>query len=327
MINLLSKEVTHIASALLILLLGAPGLAAQNRAISGTVRDAEGQPVIGAAVVVAGQQSLGVMTDADGKYAFSVPAGATIEVSCIGYVSQTAKVGSKSTYDFILAEDSQLLEETVVIGYGVQKKSDLTGSVASVKSTDLMNRSTTDAAAALQGKAAGVQILNNSGAPGSGAQIRVRGYSSNSGSIGPLLIVDGLKVDNIQYLDPSMIANMEILKDAASAAIYGAEAGNGVVLITTKSGAAQNGTANISYSASFTNQRLGKKAELFDAFEYIDYQKAIGNVTDELLVANKWDGQNHDWFDAVFAPSWAQQHAVTFSGGNNKGISSPLSIM
>lgn len=310
---------THIASALLILLLGAPGLAAQNRAISGTVRDAEGQPVIGAAVVVAGQQSLGVMTDTDGKYAFSVPAGATIEVSCIGYVSQTAKVGSKSTYDFILAEDSQLLEETVVIGYGVQKKSDLTGSVASVKSTDLMNRSTTDAAAALQGKAAGVQILNNSGAPGSGAQIRVRGYSSNSGSIGPLLIVDGLKVDNIQYLDPSMIANMEILKDAASAAIYGAEAGNGVVLITTKSGAAQNGTANISYSASFTNQRLGKKAELFDAFEYIDYQKAIGNVTDELLVANKWDGQNHDWFDAVFAPSWAQQHAVTFSGGNNKG--------
>lgn len=319
MINLLSKKVTHIASALLILLLGAPGLAAQNRAISGTVRDAEGQPVIGAAVVVAGQQSLGVMTDTDGKYAFSVPAGATIEVSCIGYVSQTAKVGSKSTYDFILTEDSQLLEETVVIGYGVQKKSDLTGSVASVKSTDLMNRSTTDAAAALQGKAAGVQILNNSGAPGSGAQIRVRGYSSNSGSIGPLLIVDGLKVDNIQYLDPSMIANMEILKDAASAAIYGAEAGNGVVLITTKSGAAQNGTANISYSASFTNQRLGKKAELFDAFEYIDYQKAIGNVTDELLVANKWDGQNHDWFDAVFAPSWAQQHAVTFSGGNNKG--------
>lgn len=319
MINLLSKKVTHIASALLILLLGAPGLAAQNRAISGTVRDAEGQPVIGAAVVVAGQKSLGVMTDTDGKYAFSVPAGATIEVSCIGYVSQTAKVGSKSTYDFILAEDSQLLEETVVIGYGVQKKSDLTGSVASVKSTDLMNRSTTDAAAALQGKAAGVQILNNSGAPGSGAQIRVRGYSSNSGSIGPLLIVDGLKVDNIQYLDPSMIANMEILKDAASAAIYGAEAGNGVVLITTKSGAAQNGTANISYSASFTNQRLGKKAELFDAFEYIDYQKAIGNVTDELLVANKWDGQNHDWFDAVFAPSWAQQHAVTFSGGNNKG--------
>lgn len=319
MINLLSKKVTHIASALLILLLGAPGLAAQNRAISGTVRDAEGQPVIGAAVVVAGQQSMGVMTDTDGKYALSVPAGATIEVSCIGYVSQTAKVGSKSTYDFILAEDSQLLEETVVIGYGVQKKSDLTGSVASVKSTDLMNRSTTDAAAALQGKAAGVQILNNSGAPGSGAQIRVRGYSSNSGSIGPLLIVDGLKVDNIQYLDPSMIANMEILKDAASAAIYGAEAGNGVVLITTKSGAAQNGTANISYSASFTNQRLGKKAELFDAFEYIDYQKAIGNVTDKLLVANKWDGQNHDWFDAVFAPSWAQQHAVTFSGGNNKG--------
>ena len=319
MINLLSKKVTHIAAALLILLLGAPDLAAQNRAISGMVKDAEGQPVIGAAVVVVGQQSLGVMTGTDGKYAFSVPAGATIEVSCIGYVSQTAKVGSKSTYDFVLAEDSQLLEETVVIGYGVQKKSDLTGSVASVKSTDLKNRSTSDAAAALQGKAAGVQILNYSGAPGSGAAIRVRGYSSNSGNIGPLLIVDGLKVDNIQYLDPSMIENMEILKDAASAAIYGAEAGNGVVLITTKSGAAEKGRVSVSYDGKAFMQSLGKKAEVFDAQGFIDYKRMSGLPIDELMKTHNYNGEDTDWYDEVFEPSWSQQHAVTFAGGNNRG--------
>ena len=124
-----------------------------------------------------------------------------------------------------------MLDEVVVVGYGVQRKSDLTGAVASVNSKDLKGLATTDAAAALQGKAAGIQILNSSGAPGSGAEIRVRGYSSNSGNIGPLLIVDGLKVSSIQYLDPGLIESMEVLKDAASAAIYGSEAGNGVVLI------------------------------------------------------------------------------------------------
>ena len=208
----------------------------QNRTVSGTVVDGSGQPVIGATVMVVGNSTMGTVTDADGKFVLSVPAGATISVSCIGYSTQTVPVGQQSVFNFILQEDTEFLDETVVIGYGVQRKSDLTGAVASVRSDDLQNRSTSDAASSLQGKAAGVQILNYSGAPGQGAAIRVRGYSSNSGNIGPLLIVDGLKVDNIQYLDPSMIESMEILKDAASAAIYGAQAGNGVVLITTKSG-------------------------------------------------------------------------------------------
>jgi TonB-dependent SusC/RagA subfamily outer membrane receptor len=193
--------------------------------------------VIGAAVFVVGNTSTGVMTDVDGNYTLTVPSNSSIAVSCIGYSTQTITVGSESVYNVVLQEDTQLLEETVVIGYGVQKKSDLTGSVASVGADDLKNQSVTDAAAALQGKASGVHIIN-SGAPGSGAEIRVRGYSSNSGNIGPLLIVDGLQVDNIQYLDPSMIESMEVLKDAASAAIYGAQAGNGVVLITTKMGSA-----------------------------------------------------------------------------------------
>ena len=212
-------------------------LSAQNKPISGTVTDAAGVPVIGAAVFVVGNTTTGVMTDVDGNYTLTVPSNSSIAVSCIGYSTQTITVGSESVYNVVLQEDTQLLEETVVIGYGVQKKSYLTGSVASVGADDLKNQSVTDAAAALQGKASGVHIIN-SGAPGSGAEIRVRGYSSNSGNIGPLLIVDGLQVDNIQYLDPSMIESMEVLKDTASAAIYGAQAGNGVVLIITKMGSA-----------------------------------------------------------------------------------------
>jgi len=307
-----------VASVLMIFAISVLSLNAQNKPISGTVTDASGVPVIGAAVFVVGNTSTGVMTDEDGKYNISVPVNSTIAVSCIGYTTQTVSIGQETVYNVILAEDTEMIEETVVVGYGVQRKSDLTGAVASVGSEDLQNRSTSDAAAALQGKAAGVQIINSSGAPGEAAKIRVRGYSSNSSNIGPLLIVDGLKVDNIQYLDPSMIESMEVLKDAASAAIYGAEAGNGVVLITTKTG--DSGNASISYTGRFTLNMLGKKAELFEGDEYVEYQKAIGQITDDLLEINGWKpGMNYNWFDAVFAPSWAQQHGVTLQGGNNRG--------
>ena len=309
----------RMAAAVMIVAAGLLGTVAtaQNRAISGTVVDENGAPVVGAAIVVVGNTSIGAVTDANGAFRLNVPAGANINVSCIGYADQTVPVGNQTSFKFVLVEDTEFLDETVVIGYGVQRKSDLTGAVASVRSEDLENRSTTDAAAALQGKAAGVQIINSSGAPGAGADIRVRGYSSNSGNIGPLLIVDGLKVDNIQYLDPSMIESIEVLKDAASAAIYGAQAGNGVVLVTTKSG--KEGTAHISYNGRFTMQSLGKKADIFGAKEYIEYQKYIGNITDELLTANNYDGTDTNWYDAAFQPSWSKQHGFVFQGGNQKG--------
>ena len=298
-------------------LLGMSSALAQNAPIRGTVVDAGNEPVIGAAVMVPGTTT-GATTNLDGKFELRVAPGATLEVSCIGYA--TKRVAAANGMTIVLEDDTEMLEETVVIGYGVQKKSDLTGAVASVRQDDLQNRSTTDAAAALQGKAAGIQIINTSGAPGEGASIRVRGYSSNSGSIGPLLIVDGLKVDNIQYLDPSMIESMEVLKDAASAAIYGAQAGNGVVLITTKTGAANNGTAHITYNGRFTLQSLGKKADLFGAQEYIDYQTYIGNLDQSKLdAAGYQEGFENNWYDSTFQPSWSQQHGITFQGGNNKG--------
>ena len=297
-------------------LLGMSSALAQNPAIRGKVVDASNTGVIGAAVLVPGTTN-GVQTDIDGNFEIRVAPGTTLEVSCIGYV--TRRVAAAANMVVVLEDDAEMLEETVVIGYGVQRKSDLTGAVASVRKDDLENRSTTDVAAALQGKAAGIQIINTSGAPGEGASIRVRGYSSNSGSIGPLLIVDGLKVDNIQYLDPSMIESMEVLKDAASAAIYGAQAGNGVVLITTKTGAANNGTAHITYNGRFTLQSLGKKAEIFGAKDYIEYQTYIGNLSQEILTKNGYNGLDNNWYDSVFQPSWSQQHGITFQGGNNKG--------
>lgn len=307
-------------------ILGGAQLFAQTKPISGTVTDAAGVPVIGAAVYVVGNIATGVMTDEDGRYNISVPENSTIAVSCIGYTTKTVTVGSETVYNVMLAEDTQMIDETVVIGYGVQKKSDLTGSVASVGAESLKNQSVTDAAAALQGKASGVHIIN-SGAPGAGAEIRVRGYSSNSGDIGPLLIVDGLQVDNIQYLDPSMIESMEVLKDAASAAIYGAQAGNGVVLITTKMGSAEKGRASVTYSGKATLQTFTKRP-VMGREDFLTYM----NMTfgeDAVAAKLKDNDYSHpmykdgiidtDWIDAYIEPTWSQQHSLTFSGGNNRG--------
>jgi len=294
-------------------------LSAQNRSISGKVQDTGGQPVPGAAVMLQSNSRVGTVTDLDGAFTLSVPANATLVVECLGYKTVALELGSQPQITITLEEESTVLDETVVIGYGTQKLSDLTGAVASVRQDDLKSRSTTDAASALQGKVPGVQILTTSGAPGQGASIRVRGYSSNSGNIGPLLIVDGLQVDNIQYLDPSMIESMEVLKDAASAAIYGVKAGNGVVLITTKSGASNQGRSSVSYEYKLTRQSLGKKAEVFNAEDFIAYKKASGIDMDALLSSQGYDGTDTDWSNEVFGPSFTQQHNLAFQGGNNKG--------
>ena len=290
---------------------------AQNRSLSGKVVDGTGAPIIGAAIMVAGQTSNGTVTDFNGQFQLTVPANATLIVSCLGFADKQVAVGNQSVVTIMLEEDVTYLDETVVIGYGVQKKSDLTGAVASVRQDDLKNRSTSDAAAALQGKVAGVQIITNSGAPGSGASINVRGVSSNSGNIGPLIIVDGLKVNSIQYLDPSLIESMEVLKDAASAAIYGAEAGNGVVLVTTKQGG--KGHASITYSGKFINQSLAHKPEMLNAEQFIDYKGLQGYAIQEQLENAHYNGTDTDWFSEYFNPSWNIQHTVSFQGGNNYG--------
>jgi TonB-linked SusC/RagA family outer membrane protein len=297
--------------------------------ITGTVNDEAGEPIIGASVKVQGTQT-GAITDFNGNFSVQADANSTLQISYIGYITATVKANGRNNITVVLKEDAQTLNDVVVIGYGVQKKSDLTGAVASLKGDDIKNLSTSDAGAALQGKVTGVQIIN-SGSPGGGAEIRVRGYSSNGGDLKPLMIVDGLKVDNIQYLDPTLIESMEVLKDAASAAIYGAQAGNGVVLITTKNGS--KGKAHVTYSLKAASQSLGKKSELFRAKDYIEYHKYLGDMTETELVNNGYYAQvdangngvpgterfDTDWYDEVFSNSWSLQHNLTVEGGNDKG--------
>jgi len=318
----MKKTILKRSAVILSLLLMSVISFAQNRQLTGKVVDQSGYPVIGASVVVVGNSTLGAVTNIDGEYQLMVPANASVTVSCIGYASQTVATEGRAVINFTLQEDNEFIEETVVIGYGVQRKSDLTGSVASVRADDLTDRSVSNAGAALQGKAAGVQVYTNSGAPGEGSHIRVRGISSNSGSgLGPLLIVDGLKVDNIQYLDPSMIESMEVLKDAASAAIYGAQAGNGVVLITTKSGA-KSKDGNIFYNFKYTQSRLGHHAQVMNAEQYIDFQNQAGLLPDrETLIANgTWDGKTDtNWADVLFGTGIAKNHTIGAQGGNDRG--------
>ena len=308
--------------ALFLLCLFPLGAMAQSL-VKGTVKDVAGEPIIGASVKVQGAKT-GAITDFNGDFSVQADNNATLVISYIGYTTETVKVNGRNNIQITLNEDAQTLNDVVVIGYGVQKKSDLTGSVAQVKAEDLKHRSTTDAAAALQGKASGVQILNSSGKPGQGAAIRVRGYSSNSSNIGPLLIVDGLQVSSIQYLDPSMIESMEVLKDAASAAIYGAEAGNGVVLITTKSG--KKGQGSISYEGKFTNQSLGHVGKLLNAGQFKDWmtmQLGAERVNADMSDAQTQYGwnpnTNTDWLGEYFENTWAQQHTLTFQGANDRG--------
>jgi len=285
--------------------------------VSGTVLDSNNEPLPGVNVVQTGTTN-GTITDLDGKYTISVPSNATLTFSYIGFTNHVENVNGRTNIPpVVLESDDKEIEQVVVVGYGTQRKSDLTGSVASVGGDDMKNRATSDAAAALQGKAAGVQVLTNSGAPGTGSEIRVRGMSSNSGSLGPLLIVDGLKVDNIQYLDPEMIESMEILKDAASAAIYGAQAGNGVVLITTKNGA-KSKDGQVFYNAQFSLSSLSRDLDVMNAAQYLDYgtRAGVSKITEGY---NKWDGRVVNWQDEVFEPTWNSRHTVGFQGGNDRG--------
>ncbi len=284
-----------------------------NVTTNGTVVDQAGLPVIGASVIEAGTTN-GVVTDLDGKFSLSVKRGATLQVSCIGYVSVDVQEGPDLS--IVLQEDNEMLEETVVVGYGVQKKSSLTGAISSVKAEDLENRTITTIQEGLQGKTAGVQFVSTGADPGATGSIRIRGISSNA-STEPLYVVDGVRLSSIETISPNDIESMEVLKDAASAAIYGAEAGNGVVLITTKKGSKGNG--HIAYDFQYTLQSLAQKPQVLNAKEYVEYMLDGGILTQGMIDA-AWDGKTDtDWLAVTFEPSVMQNHSLRFSGGNDKG--------
>ena len=301
--------------ALIFLLCAGLPLLAQVR-ISGTVSDNVG-PMIGASVVERGTTN-GTVTGNDGSFALTVKSGATIVISSIGYKDQEIAVGNQTRFTIVMEEDTEVLEETVVIGYGVQRKSDVTGAIASVDAEALENRSVDNVAAAFAGKTSGVQVISSSGDPGSIGTIRIRGISSNSGSASdPLYIVDGLQVSSLNAVDPQNVKSIEILKDAASAAIYGAQAGNGVVVITTKTG--EKGTGRVFYNGSYTIQKLGFHPTTMNAAQYKDFMMTAGALSQGTL-DDYWDGKTDtDWFQFMFPGGAAQRHTVGFQGGNEKG--------
>ena len=282
--------------------------------IKGTVIDENGEAVIGATVSDKNDAKNATITDFDGNFTVNVKAGQIIVISYIGY--ETQEVAAKNGMTVKLQPDNKVLDEVVVVGYGVQKKSSVTGAISQVKPEDMENRTISNAQQALQGKTSGVQIISTSAAPGSSPTVRVRGYSSNVSSE-PLYVVDGVRMSDISGIDPSVIASMEILKDAASAAIYGAEAGNGVVLITTKKGKA--GQGKISYDFQWTDETLARIPKLLNSEQYIQYMDEGGIYSKDYLLKN-WDGvTNTSWTDAAFEHGHMMKHALSFTGGNDRG--------
>ena len=283
--------------------------------VTGKVTDETGEALIGVSVTAKGD-SHGVTTDIDGNYVIETQAGTILVYSYIGYDPAERRVTGPGVINVTLGESKTELSEVVVVGYGVQKKSSVTGAISQLKSEDIQNRTIVNPQSALMGKTAGVQVVNTSNAPGSSPTIRVRGYSSNVSS-DPLFVVDGVRLSDISGIDPNDIASMEVLKDAASAAIYGAEAGNGVVLITTKRGSAGNG--KISYDFQYAWERPAKIPKMLNSEQYIRYMSE-GNIFTEDYLLKNWDGvTNTSWIDEAFETGHMQRHNVSFTNGNDRG--------
>ncbi|HBX44762.1 MAG TPA: SusC/RagA family protein [Porphyromonadaceae bacterium] len=277
--------------------------------ISGVVRDEAGEPVIGANITVPGTSN-GTVTDIDGKYALTVPRGSVVRFSYIGYLDQEFTITNQTTLNVVLVEDVKTLDELVVIGYGTVRRGDVTTAVSSVSTEDLAERPIVSAAQAIQGKAAGVNVYQPNGAPGGEMVIRVRGTTSFNGSNDPLYVVDGVPVDNLNFLSPTDIANIQILKDASSAAIYGSRAANGVVLITTKQ--ASSG-AKISANIQLGTSHVANQIKSLNARQYKE-------LIDEIRPGTVPEGTTDqtDWFKEVYGTGVTQNYQLQISDGNDK---------
>lgn len=307
------------------------GVNQQSKKITGTVVDATGMPVIGANVMVKGTTN-GTITDMDGKFSLEVEDGAVLQVSYIGFANQEIKVGNQTSLSIAMKEDAEALDELVVVGYGVQKKANLTGSVSTVKyGQELENRPITDPSQALSGKTTGVWVSQNSGAPGSdGATIRVRGYGTLNNTE-PLVLIDGVE-GRMAELAPNDIESITVLKDAASAAIYGSRAANGVVLIETKKGSGDKVTIN--YNGYFGVQQLGRRYNLIsNSAEYMElWNTAFTNSGSDPLfpsdVIEAFRNGNDpyrypstNYFDEVFRNAFTTQHNLSATVGGKKSHS------
>jgi tonB-linked outer membrane protein, susC/ragA family len=303
-------------------------LYAQNTTLKGVIVDETDTPLIGATVQVKGT-STGSITDFDGNYTIKANKGAVITFSYIGYKTQEIKFTGQPTVNIKMVPDNQTLDEVVVVGYGTMKRSDLTGSVASIAAKDVEGFKTSSVAGALGGQIAGVQITSTDGTPGAGFSINIRGVGTLTGDSSPLYIVDGFEVDDIDYLSNSDIESIEILKDASSSAIYGARAANGVVLISTKSG--KIGKPIINYNGSASYRKISKKLDVLSPYEFVKLQGEVNSKYSDsyFKTGNDDDGNPYryqslddyigvsgvNWQDETFNPTWSQDHSLSIMGG------------
>ena len=306
--NLLTRSYKLLLTLLVLLM--STNAFAQRLTATGKVTDAAGLEVIGAPVLEKGTAN-GVVTNLDGEFSLSVGQNATLVISFIGY--KTIEVKATTNMNITLQEDNELLDEVVVIGYGSVKRKDVTTAVSTVSTKDLDQRPIVSAAQALQGKAAGVSVMQPSGEPGGGMSIRVRGTTSFNGSNDPLYVVDGVPVDNINFLSPNDIESLSILKDASSAAIYGSRAANGVVLITTKAGA--EGNAKVALNVQYGMTKVAKSMDALNTEQYRELQEEIGAVNPAALEGLT---DQTDWFDEVYKTGQTQNYQVSVSNGNEK---------
>lgn len=288
----------------------------QAKTVTGTVTDVSGEPIIGANIRIKGTTT-GTITDIDGNFSIKAEPQSVIEVSYIGYLTQETVINNQKSIRFLLKEDTKTLDEVVVIGYGVQKKADLTGSVANINTEKLNTQSNANIGQALQGKIAGVDIVSQGGAPGSGTRIMVRGIGTlNNAS--PLYIVDGMYMNSIDHINPNDIASIDVLKDASSAAIYGSRAANGVIIVTTKEGSNTEGKPIIDLSVNLGISTASRFLDMLDAKGWAEVttiaRQAIGKPALDMAtdLANKPD---NDWQDIMFRPALMQNYNLSVKGG------------
>lgn len=314
--------------------------------ISGIIVDEKGEMIIGASIAVQGT-TLGTITNADGEYSLAnVPENSQITISFIGYQSISLPANAKALGKIVMKEDNELLDEVVVVGYGTQSKARVTGSIASLKKEQIKDMPVTSFEQAIAGQMPGVQVMQQSGTPGSGSSIKVRGASSITAGTNPLIVIDGFPMttsNTATLLNPEDIESIEVLKDASSAAIYGSRGANGVIVVTTKKG--KEGKTNINAKAYFGVQKVSHKIEMMDAYEYanfmttarnnywVDLNPGVNKPTDDNNTRVKkaripdyivpyLNGEtgliNTDWQDEIFQTAAMQQYDISVSGGNQK---------
>ena len=293
-------------------------LLAQEIKVQGVVKDQTGEAVIGATVMQKGTSN-GTVTDFDGNFSLSVPAEATLTISYIGFATQDVAVGGKTEFQIVLKDDSQILSEVVVIGYGTMRKTDLTGAVGSLGAKDMQDSPVSNIGQAIQGKIAGLQVVD-AGKPGDNVSIKIRGMGSIN-NCDPLVVIDGVPTDlGLNNLNMADVERLDVLKDASATAIYGSRGANGVVMITTKKG--KDGKGKLSLSANFAIQNATKTPKLLNASEYAalnnDMMTNAGYSTNPEWGTPSSLGKGTDWVDELLRTGYMQNYTLSYSGGNDK---------